>query len=852
MNRRDRAIDVLAVAALVRLAAPWVAPGAQPADAGELQLVARHLGVAHPPGYPLYTLSAHAFGRVAAHPLAAHLLGVPCADAGLDGATCAGWALWPWAISAFSALLAATTLLVVFHAGRRLGGGAAAGLAGAAALAAAPTFVAQATVAGIRMPTALLTAIVLALALRWLDATARPDAARAPRTGNALLAGLALAFALAAGHHPSLAFLVLPLAAVVLARRPGVVRDRRAIATVAGAALLGLLPLAYLPLRAGALLAPPDIGTLGGAWYHATAAGFRGDVLYFDDPRTLIDRLAVLADLLALQLGPLGLALAAAGALWLAARRPLHGALLVGSAGIIAALSITYRAPQTVEYLLPAYVALALLVAAGAAAVLSGARRLTREGQPAPATPRHRLAVLAQAALAAVLVALPLWRGRGVPAAVALSAPRLADPLARTLGCLGADGRALAGWHYATPLWVAALARDEGATRLPEAIAYVAPDFDTGDPIGVTWRKRAAALEGRQLLVVTNRPAELAAEALLLPVHDTPFYALARAAERRAGASEPSRAAAGAGGATCTGPPTAVLARPSPLAVLKLPGGAADRGDASVRLAHAHLGPPEPDGSREVTLWFAPGDPRLDEPLTAVVQLVDGATGAVHGQWDRPIPAAWTTAAGPSVRAALVPFHGAPRAVLEVRAGVYRAAPRGPERLVATAPGDPEPEGLVATAPGGPIDAVAIGTADLSAAALPPPLDPDAIPFGAAMALSRWRVREAAGQMIVDLTWRAGLVGRWDLTASVHASGDGWSRQHDGTPALGALPTLKWLPGWRVRDRHRIDLTGAGPPREVSVGVYDAFSLEPLPVTDAERVREGQGQRAVIWRAGDP
>lgn len=837
MNRRARIVDALAIVAIVRLIAPWAAPGAQPADAGELQLVARHLGVAHPPGYPLYTLAAHGFGRVASQPLVARLLGVDCADVALDGVTCAPWALWPWAVSLFGALLAAATLVVVFHAGRRLGGGVAAGLAGAAALAAAPTFVAQATVAGIRMPTALLTAAVLALALGWLHATA-PHNDRALQATKGLggpghLAALAFAFALAAGHHPTLAFLALPLAAVVLLRRPGFVRDPGAIAGVGVAAALGLLPLAYLPLRAGALLAPPDLGTWRGLWHHVSAAGFRGDVFYFDDARTLLDRLAVLGDLVVLQFGPLGLALAAVGAAWLAMRRPLSGALLVATTGLLAALSITYRAPQTVEYLMPAYVALALLVAAGAGAgqaiavaVVTYAQPGHAASEPRDAGARARMAERAGTAVALALVLAPLWRGRDVPAGIAATAPRMASMLDRTLGCLGSDGQILASWHYATPLWVAALARAPHAAELPDAIDYVAPDFATGDPIGVTWRKRVAAAAARQPIVVTNRPAELIADQALLPVPGTPFYAVPLAI----------RSAADGSGAvmTCVEPPTSNGSPAEATWSFSVPG----RDDDAVRLVASDVGDRQPGGATTVTLWFAPRTANVPEPLTAVVQLVDPATGAVHGQWDRSIPAAWTSPGGPSVRAELVPFDGAPRAALAVVAGIYRTTANGPERLMAMAPD-------------GPLEAVPIGAVDLAEVAPPRPRGPGTVPFGADLVLAGSRVAFDGRQAVVDLIWRAGLVGRSDATVSVHVTGDGWTRQHDGTPALGALPTLKWLPGWRVPDRHRIDLAGVEGPRAVSVGVYDAFSLEPLPVTDAERVRRGEGQRAVIWVAED-
>jgi hypothetical protein len=63
------------------------------------------------------------------------------------------------------------------------------------------------------------------------------------------------------------------------------------------------------------------------------------------------------------------------------------------------------------------------------------------------------------------------------------------------------------------------------------------------------------------------------------------------------------------------------------------------------------------------------------------------------------------------------------------------------------------------------------------------------------------------------------------------------------------IPTLKWLPGMVVRDRHRLALPpglDADADYELTVGVYDAFSLEPLAVTDGDRAAAGQGIAARI------
>jgi len=77
----------------------------------------------------------------------------------------------------------------------------------------------------------------------------------------------------------------------------------------------------------------------------------------------------------------------------------------------------------------------------------------------------------------------------------------------------------------------------------------------------------------------------------------------------------------------------------------------------------------------------------------------------------------------------------------------------------------------------------------------------------------------------------------------------GWERKSDGTPALGAIPTLKWVRGWRVEDPHALPLSPDAPvgPATVTVAVYDAFTLAPLHVLDERLVRDGQG---IQFRAG--
>ena len=110
-------------------------PSVLTADNGEFQLVAWKLGIAHPPGYPLYTMSGWLFSRFFASPA--------------------------FALNLLSAILAAITLVIISRTVRALTGSIIAGLLAASLLGVSTTFWAQATTANIRMPTAFFTACAL-------------------------------------------------------------------------------------------------------------------------------------------------------------------------------------------------------------------------------------------------------------------------------------------------------------------------------------------------------------------------------------------------------------------------------------------------------------------------------------------------------------------------------------------------------------------------------------------------------------------------------------------------------------------------------------------------------------------
>jgi hypothetical protein len=107
---------------------------------------------------------------------------------------------------------------------------------------------------------------------------------------------------------------------------------------------------------------------------------------------------------------------------------------------------------------------------------------------------------------------------------------------------------------------------------------------------------------------------------------------------------------------------------------------------------------------------------------------------------------------------------------------------------------------------------------------------------------------EVQGETLqVDLRWLALRPLTRDYTVSAQLIGQGWRAQDDSTPALGAIPTLKWVQGMVVNDRHRLELPAeASGPASLRVAVYDAFTLEPLTVLDDRLLKLGQGQAVEV------
>jgi hypothetical protein len=101
-------------------------------------------------------------------------------------------------------------------------------------------------------------------------------------------------------------------------------------------------------------------------------------------------------------------------------------------------------------------------------------------------------------------------------------------------------------------------------------------------------------------------------------------------------------------------------------------------------------------------------------------------------------------------------------------------------------------------------------------------------------------VADGPGEILqIDLRWLSlGALTR-DRVVSVQAPA--WGANHDSVPALGAVPTLKWIRGAKVYDRHFLRLPSETPDgAALSVVVYDHFvQRRQLPLLDERLARRG-------------
>ncbi len=336
-------------------------PGIGIGDTAELQRVAPTLGLAHPTGYPLYTLLGWLWTHM---PLG----GTPA-----------------WRMNLFSAVTAALTSGVIYLIGRMLGQWRVVATAAALSLATGLTFWSQATIAEVYSLALLIQATLFLTLLRWRDT-------HAPFWLVGVLFGLGLA------HHRAIILLVPGIGLFLLSSRwPRPAELGRALIGLVGALLLYL----YMPLRT-----PPWEDPWQLLWRYASGAGMAAHWL---DLERLLDEgiarpLGLVRQFIWPQMTVVGALLALAGAVAILWRDRAAAALLLVSYGVVLFFCSAYYVIDIDAFLLPAHLIAALLLGEGAMLLL----------RPLP----HRFA----AGLAWALLALPIaLTGRNLATVSALN-----------------------------------------------------------------------------------------------------------------------------------------------------------------------------------------------------------------------------------------------------------------------------------------------------------------------------------------------------------------------------------------------------------------------------------------------
>ena len=353
----------IALAAYLRTLAPGLTADN---DSPLFQFIGRALGVAHNPGYPLYTLLTWPIAQVPIGELA-------------------------WRINVFSAVTGAVATGLVFLAARRLAARRIVGVAAALGFAAGATFWSQAVIAEVYTLHAALVAGLLVAAFAW-------SRSRRPAHFYAALGCLAAGL----GHHTTiLAFAPgLVLQALIVDRRFAL--RTRTLVTSAAILALGLLPYTLILVRSRDPEAYVEsrATTLGELAQVVLGRQFQ-DRLLSDDWRGLASAQAPLLweRVVVGDLTWAGITFAAIGAVWLLLRRPVDALLMASGAAVVTAFAVGYAVPDVPVFVIPALLCLWLFAAVGCEQAFRAVARLL----PEPA------AGAAGAVLTLAALALPAW-----------------------------------------------------------------------------------------------------------------------------------------------------------------------------------------------------------------------------------------------------------------------------------------------------------------------------------------------------------------------------------------------------------------------------------------------------------
>jgi Protein O-mannosyl-transferase TMEM260-like len=423
--RRGAAAAGLTAVLVLPLYLSTLLPGIAFWDTGEFQTVGAVLGIAHPTGYPTYTLLLW-LASVVLQPFGEPALRANMLSAVLVATGCG-------LIAGVTAVLAERWLV---------------GLAAGLALALAPTVWSVALHADPHALHLAFVALLLVLLLAWQRRET------AGRNGDRWLIGAAVVFGLSMGNH-ALTLLLAPGIALFLIRAGGraILQRRRLIVSCALALVLTTIGVyLYLPLRS-AMDPPLDYAnpqTLEGFLYVALGLQFSGS---FNAPPGLAEMVATVIGSAFAQLGPLALA-APIGALVLALRERAVFALTFSWWLVTWLFALIYVNADIERYYLVPLAVSALWAGVGAGAAwdfVAGALPAMR--QPGA------LARVVVGAVAAVMLIVPTLLAVPAHYAQVDESDDLAARqwLAATLPALARDSVVISWWSYSTALWYAQL-----------------------------------------------------------------------------------------------------------------------------------------------------------------------------------------------------------------------------------------------------------------------------------------------------------------------------------------------------------------------------------------------------------
>ena len=391
-------------------------------DSLEMQLAVPTLSILHPTGYPLYELLAWLLTRL-----------VPLGDAA-------------YRVNLFSALAAASAVMLLYLVARRLGVAQFPALVAALLLAFSPVWHSQATIAEVYALQGAIMLFILYAFLRWgkeKDLTQSRQGAKGQDEKWLMLGALGVGMGMA--HH-RLTFLLLPglLVYIFWVDRSLFLRPHRWLKPLIVLAL-PLLSYALLPLRA-------HVGSLDGSYARIgfwgwLAGGGYGSAFITGNPFDIHRTPLALLDLARGQFGWLGIATALISLPWWK-KHPKKATLLLLIALADFAFAAIYKVQDIEVFLIPLFIVMALWIALGLDVVWQGVRGLLPETD----VENRKLMRLGLVAVALLLLTWPAvtlaanWpeQNRSAPPARAwgvhdygLDLLQSAGPEGRVIGLLG-------------------------------------------------------------------------------------------------------------------------------------------------------------------------------------------------------------------------------------------------------------------------------------------------------------------------------------------------------------------------------------------------------------------------------